>query len=194
MLTKAMLAAEKAYRAASKPEDLCLAMAHGKDVVPGTCRFLPSLAWTQRGAVVLAGFLLRLQEDKMVGTLAWTMPWTETNALHIATLIDRLGWDGRLFPHDADSEKPGEEGWPVDEEEVRGLRYMMAGRKIQATLTFPPQAEGNRILTIDILRRADVEFAMSPNVGGEIGTGRAELHAYLAELVGRSYVFLGDRA
>jgi hypothetical protein len=190
MLTKAMLAAEKSYRASVSPVDLCLAMTSGADVGQGTYRVLPALGWTQRGSVILVGFLLRAIEDKMVGSLAWTLPWTEANAPKIVSLLTHLGWDGRLYPFDADPEAISEEGWPSETEDVRGLRYLMAARKVKATMVFPPRPDGNNVLKIDVTRRVGVEFPLDP-AAGVPPIANPALRVRLAELVGRDYVFTG---
>lgn len=183
MTNKMRIAAEKAEKQYMKetPEvDRAMGAGAGEYAL-GPHRFLPAVAWVRGECLVIIGFLLRMQENKTVGSLAWSLPYTPNTAYVLGDLMATLGWNGRVWPPE-----PGkEEGvWPTDEDEVRGLRYLMAGRNIQRTFTFPTTEEGNVVLTINMQRRAKVDFPLDPRpyITREADMAmRDELHRFVSE-------------
>lgn len=162
MLTKKAERAAKEYARTTPAGDLCVAkVTSGDSVRPGPYLLLPILGSahkTQAGRFVLLNtFLLRLSDERHVGVLNWLLPFNERTEAAIVKLLASLGWDGRVWPNDS--------GWPgTDTQEGVGLRTVLDGQGLLATLTFPPDAKnGNATLRQDILRTS-ANFPLSPHV------------------------------
>lgn len=162
MLTKKAEKAAKEYARKTPREDMCIArVTSGDQVRPGPYNLLPILASMHTVKevkfVLLASFLLRIADEAHVGVMNWMLPFNERTEKTVAKLLVSLGWDGRVWPE--------EPGWPGDDtKEATGLRTLLKGQNLLATLTFPPDGEnGNAILRQEILR-GSADFPLSPHV------------------------------
>jgi len=163
MLTKKAEKAAKEYSRKTRREDLCLArVTSGDQVRPGPYNLLPVLGSMHKGKhdnsfVLITSFLLRISDEAHIGVMNWALPFNERTEKTIATLLASFGWDGRVWPE--------ETGWPGDEtKEAAGLRALLKGQKLAATLTFPPDPDnGNAVLRQEILRTS-ADFPLSPEV------------------------------
>jgi hypothetical protein len=176
MLTKRAEKAAKEYSRKTPREDLCLAkVTSGDEVRPGPYFLLPVLCSLHKGRntsyVLLTSFLLRISDDAHVGVMNWALPFNERTEQTVATLLVSLGWDGRVWPQ--------EPGWPGDSKEADGLKTLLAGQDLLATLTFPPDAEaGNATIRQEVLRTS-ANFPMNPDLNGE---GKEPTPEHLAKL------------
>lgn len=162
MLTKRAERAAKEYAKRTPREDLCLAkVTSGDEVRPGPYNLLPVLCSIHKGRntayVLLTSFLLRISDEAHVGVMNWAMPFNERTEQMVAKLLVSLGWDGRVWPP--------EDGWPGDTKEGAGLKTLLVGQELDATLTFPPTEDGNATIRQDVLRTS-ANFPMSPEVEG----------------------------
>lgn len=159
MLTKRAERAAKEYAKRTPREDLCLAkVTSGDQVRPGPYNLLPILASLHKGKdqafVLLTTFLLRIADDSHVGVMNWVLPYNERTEQSVAKLLVTLGWDGRVWPE--------EPGWPGETKEGTGLRQLLAGQNLLATLTFPPDGEnGNATMRQEVLRTS-ANFPLCP--------------------------------
>jgi hypothetical protein len=170
MLTKKAEKAAKEYARNTKQEDLCVAkVTSGDHVRPGPYNVLPILCSMHKNKnrpfLLLTSFLLRIADEAHVGVLNWMLPFNEHTEETIARLLVSLGWDGRVWPE--------EPGWPGDfdkstDREAVGLRELLKGQNLLATLTFPPDPEnGNATLRQEVLRTS-ADFPLNPDV--RVGT------------------------
>jgi hypothetical protein len=181
MLTKRAEKAAKDYARKTPREDLCLAKVTSGDAVkPGPHNVLPvlcSMHKTQAGGIylLLTSFLLRIADESNVGTLHWMLPWNERTETVVSTLLASFGWDGRVWPE--------ESGWPGEgTQEAKGLKELLRGANLHATLTFPPDAnDGNAVLRQDVLRTS-ADFPLSPEVEGGAKPASPEMIEKLRKL------------
>ncbi len=167
MLSKRAEKAAKEYSKRTPREDLCLAkVTSGDQVRPGPYNLLPILGSVHKGRnqafVLITTFLLRIADDAHVGVMNWVLPFNERTERTVAKLLVSLGWDGRVWPE--------EPGWPgTDTKESHGLRSLLAGQNLLATLTFPPDGEnGNAIVRQEVLRTS-ANFPLCPDVPEDEG-------------------------
>jgi hypothetical protein len=159
MISKKAEKLSKDYRRRTLPEDLALAKVTSGEIRPGPYNILPVLCTMHRAKtsvyVLLSSFLLRIPDDKHMGVMNWLLPYNERTALTVCKLLVSLGWDGRVWPDDA--------GWPTGTE-ADGLRQVLKGQNLTATLTFPPDPKnGNFCLRQEVLR-SNADFALCPDV------------------------------
>jgi hypothetical protein len=126
----------------------------GGDVTPGIYRGLACLGWFERrGPFAICGVhfvLMHNQADKAFATLSLALPVTKNTELLVNSFLHLVGWDGRVWPYDADG------GWPEkteDEEQVRTMLDKLKPR-ISATLTFPPSGRGATCLNLPVVKRS----------------------------------------
>ena len=161
MLTKKAEKAAKEYTRKTPREDLCTAkVVSGDQVRPGPYNILPIMGSLHKGKhtsfLHISCFLLRIPDDAHVGVMNWVCPVNGRTDHAIAKLLVSLGWDGRVWPD--------EPGWPTGKE-ADGLRALLMGSGLLATLTFPPHPEeGNAMLRQEILRTS-TDFPLSPDCG-----------------------------
>lgn len=125
--------------------------------VKGQFQALPVLAWislrkaSEVRLMMLA--LLLLRENKIHGMLQMEIPvYSETEAAIVATL-QRLGWDGRVWPEDA--------GWPTGSDDEGSLQHFLSQANLASSLVFPPSEGGNATLAVSV-ERAKGNFFMPP--------------------------------
>lgn len=162
MLTKKAERAAKEYVKRTPREDLATAKVVGGDAVkPGPYNILPIMCSLHRGKqtsfVHIACFLLRVTDDEHVGVMNWVLPFNPRTETQVANLLASLGWDGRVWPD--------EPGWP-EGKEAAGLKALLAGSNIQATLTFPPDAENGNAMLRQWVLRTSADFPLPPEVEG----------------------------
>lgn len=129
--------------------------------IKGDFLALPLFGWVATRAgdrvplVMLTLLLMRsLDEPTPCGTLEVTLPFLETTQLATFAVLERFGWDGRVWPRD--------EGWPNgDSVEEANLRSLMHEAKLRATLTFPPSDKGAALQSVTV-SRARGPFLMPP--------------------------------
>jgi len=147
--------------------------------VKGDFSTFPLLGWISVRAkeevplVMLALALIR--DDSLRGTLQVELPVYEgeTDKAVLASL-KRYGWNGQIW-------SPGSEVWPTgNEESVEQLKTLMAPSKLKATLTFPPNEEGNFCAQPVEVTRARGPFLMPPLPEPEEELSLEELEAFLA--------------
>ena len=177
MLTKKDEDAAKKYLRETPIRDLAFGQVTEGRLFPGKYRFMPILGWladppkikndarTQAmdrrwggptRKLILSGALLKMTEGSFVGSLDWSIPVTEVMEPVIFDLLATFGWDLRIWPYDA--------GWPDDSpEEARGLETLLVKKDRIATLTFPPGPNGNRVMTVHVLKTGRV-FPLPPVV------------------------------
>ena len=164
MLTKKALNASKAYVQNTDPRDVAVASVIGNNgnMQSGPFRLLPVLGWLRRDpqartlGVSLSCLLLRIYDDKQVGTLGWHVPINERTEMTACGLLTSLGWDGRIWPLDS--------GWPDGaKQEEAGLSQLLLESSLFATFVFPPEPKGSRVLRIEVTRTSG-DFPLSPEV------------------------------
>jgi hypothetical protein len=192
MLTKKAERASKEYVRNTRREDLCLArVTSGDQVRPGPYNLLPVLGAMHKGKVcsfvLITSFLLRISDEAHVGVMNWALPFTERTEDQIATLLASFGWDGRVWPE--------EPGWPGDDsKEATGLRALLKGQKLLATLTFPPDPDnGNAVLRQEILRTS-ADFPLSPVVEDGAKKATPEMLEKLRKLAADPLAVFGSGA
>jgi len=177
MITKQDEIDAKKYLRETPEEDQAFGwVSDGKLMRGGAFRFMPLLAWivdppkvesaesriadpelAKIDAVVnphqtriitrklaVSGALLKMAEDVSVGMLDWALPITENMVPRIADVLATFGWDQRVWPDDA--------GWPDETPDREGFIGLMMKRRLNATLTFPPGPNGNRVMTVNVLK------------------------------------------
>lgn len=129
--------------------------------VKGEFLALPLFGWvsvrrqTNTPLVMLVMLLMREGEDSSPrGTLQVELPMFEDTELATLGVLERFGWDGRVWP--------AEEGWPsgATEEEIQ-LRALMEQAGLKSTLTFPPTENGYMAQPVEVTR-AHGPFLMPP--------------------------------
>lgn len=179
MLTKKDEAATKAYLKKTPPRDVAHAHVIGpsKDTHPGPYRILPVLGWVRSvhgtAHLSLSCLMLRVYDDKQVGTLGWSIPLNERTLQGACGLLTSLGWDGRVWPV--------EPGWPDGLKDEQGLRVLLAESRVFATFVFPPIDQGSRVLKV-IISKTTAPFPLSPEVPADdfIGPTEAQLEKLAA--------------
>lgn len=130
---------------------------HGKLPV-GEHPMFALLAWIERqpNRPVVGMQLTILSEDldQVIGAFTLGLPLTPRSERHVCHFLERLGWDGRVWPYK-------DHGWPEGLEEEQGLIGLLKKAKLGATLTFPPQAAGTPVIKIPVLNRTK-PFAVAP--------------------------------
>jgi hypothetical protein len=127
----------------------------GGKIEPGTYPALATLGWIERrGPVALVGvhfLMLQRQAHKAMATLSLGMPVTKRTELLVNSFLHYIGWDGRVWPYDADG------GWPEkSEEDCAQIEALLAKLypKISSTLTFPSKPElGAKLIELPVLKR-----------------------------------------
>lgn len=129
--------------------------------VKGEFLALPLFGWvglrrqTDTPLVMVVALLMREGGDPSPrGTIQLELPVFEDTELATLGVLERFGWDGRVWPT--------EEGWPsgITEEEIQ-LRALMDQAGLQATLTFPPNEMGYMAQPLNVTR-AKGPFLMPP--------------------------------
>ncbi len=127
--------------------------------------------------VMLTVLLLRGEEGKDLrphGAMKIELPvYPETEDVIVHTL-DKLGWDGRVWPND--------DGWPTGEPQEGEISNMMDSAKLRATMTFPPKPEGVATMSVDV-QRARGPFLMPPleQPEGEVDATKRDKLRHLCE-------------
>lgn len=131
--------------------------------------------------LVISGTVLRAFEAKNVGILNWGIPMTPANIPKAVQVMAALGWDGKVWPLDG--------GWPHptdNEDEAKGLEFIMRDLKLAQVFTFPPDAvRGSRVLKFVLGHTVDffpMPLTLSPEDIVEVpATYEARLRALLDE-------------
>lgn len=158
------MAASKAYLKNTDPRDVaygCVVGGSSIDFHPGPFRLLPVLGWMQKNKdstlmVRLSCLLLRVYDDKQMGTLGWHLPVNERTEATVCRILTSFGWDGRLWPIDP--------GWPDGAsggKEATGLKQLLLESRLFATFIFPPEPQGSRVLRIEVIKTAG-DFPLAP--------------------------------
>lgn len=149
MLTKKAEAALKQYVKSTDPRDLARGRIIGADpdAHPGPFRLLPVLGWLRPQEkylfLALSTIMLRVYDDRHMGTLGWSIPITERTERKVCGLLTSFGWDGRIWPQDP--------GWPDDAPtELAGLQPLLRDARLISTFVFPPEVQGSRVLRVDV--------------------------------------------
>lgn len=88
------------------------------------------------------------------GTLNIEFPIYPETMDATVNMLDKLGWDGRVWPND--------EGWPTGDATVEPeVIALMESAKLRATMTFPPSPQGNATMPVNV-ERAQGPFLMPP--------------------------------
>jgi len=134
-----------------------------EDPVKGEHTALPLFAWvsvrerTQTPLLMLLTLLLDETVAELKGSLQIEvplMPETEPAAL---CLLDRLGWNGKVWPHEA--------GWPTGSGENEAqIKELMGQTGLKAAMVFPPIDNGNTATMPVNVQRARGPFLMPPLV------------------------------
>lgn len=164
MITKKAEAAIKQYVKTTDPRDVCHAQVVGyeRKAQLGPFRLMPVIGYprTEHGVsiIALSCIMLRVYDDRHMGTLGWNLPFNERTERTICGLLTSLGWDGRVWPFDA--------GWPDDTPEATGLHVLLIDSQVNATLVFPPEERGSRVLRVEV-QKLSGDFALAPVVPAE---------------------------
>lgn len=88
------------------------------------------------------------------GSLSIEFPVYPETEDAIVYMLDRLGWDGRVWPND--------DGWPTgDPDHEATLISLMESARLRATMTFPPTETGAVSMPVSV-QRARGPFLMPP--------------------------------
>jgi hypothetical protein len=132
------------------------------DPVKGEFFALPLFGWVgvreQKNTplVMLVLMLFRSVDDpRPRGTLQIELPVHEDTELATLAVLERFGWDGRIWPE--------EEGWPPpgSDDEANLLALLEQSGNLLNTFTFPPGEEGAAAQKVDV-QRARGPFLMPP--------------------------------
>lgn len=129
--------------------------------VRGDFLTIPLFGWvslrlkTNTPLVMLTTLLIRSPEDpKPCGSLQIELPVFDDTELCTLGVLERYGWDGRVWPTDP--------GWPEEvSDEASVLRMLIESAGLKATLTFPPSGLGVATQTVTV-GRARGPFLMPP--------------------------------
>lgn len=125
--------------------------------VKGEFTALPVLGWislrksTEIRLVMLAMLLFR--DGKICGMFHVELPVYPETERDIISCLQRLGWDGRLWPRDA--------GWPDESNDEEGHRVLLESTQLAASMVFPPVGDGHATMNVHVTR-ARGPFFMSP--------------------------------
>jgi hypothetical protein len=86
-----------------------------------------------------------------------SMPFTPKTERHVCALVENLGWDGRIWPHE-------DHGWPEGTEQEAAMIEVLKAADVGATLTFPPTDEGSPMVKIHVAQRSGL-FLTAPFYG-----------------------------
>lgn len=151
------------------PREVPLVQVTGGEIKPGTYRALATLGWIERrGPWAIVGvnmIVLNNNEDKPRGAVTLGLPVTKRTELYVNGFLCRLGWDGRVWPHDDDG------GWPEKTDDEASLRDLMKkSNRMGSTLCFPSHPErGVPIIKLPILKRS-APFNWAPFEPAELET------------------------
>ncbi len=128
--------------------------------VRGDFQGLPVLGWissravTKTPLVMVALLLLRDDNPQPAGMLHLEIPvFPETEEAVVAAL-ERLGWDGRVWPKDS--------GWPTGGPDEEGHKHLLTQTGLKGTMVFPPNQEGAFATLSLTIGRARGPFLMPP--------------------------------
>ncbi len=188
MLTKKVIAANKAYAKQTDPRDVAYGRVIGGDVHPGPYRILPVLGWMRKEkgviGVTLSCILLRIYDDKHMGSLGWNIPVNERTEKAVCRALTSFGWDGRIWPLDP--------GWPDGGDEARGFQQLLHESHLFSSFVFPPEPQGSRVLRVDVMALSK-PFALPPEFPAEDVVEPTEDHmAKLRRLMVEPDLFLRD--
>lgn len=164
MLSKKADAAIRSYVKNSDKRDIAYAKVIGSapEAHPGPCRILPVIGWIRvehgHPFLTLSCIMLKVLDDRHLGTLSWNIPLNPRTERTAATLLASLGWDGRVWPQDR--------GWPDGLAEETGLHTLLNDAQIGATMTFPPKAQGSLVLRVEVAKMSN-DFPLNPEVPAE---------------------------
>ncbi len=168
MITKQQEQAAKTYLRETPQQEQALGWVTSGKFFPGKFRFMPILGWVADPPpedsspmaramrekfgplqfpkrLILSGALLKMVGGASVGLLDWSIPVTERMEETVFSLLATFGWDLRVWPNN--------DGWPDAAQAERiGLRELLMKKKLNATMTFPPSANGNRVMTVHVLK------------------------------------------
>jgi hypothetical protein len=104
-------------------------------VRPGTYPAFAVMGWTEElhnrwPAVVLRLALMQRQSEVVIGGMFLYMPFSPRSERHVCATLERLGWDGRIWPHK-------DHGWPEGHDEEGTILELLQKAELGATLTFP---------------------------------------------------------
>lgn len=111
---------------------------------------------TDTPLVMLTVLLMKVEEGdiSVAGSMSLELPVFPETETGILWALERLGWDGRVWPVD--------DGWPHgDEANEMQLLELMENAKLRASLTFPPSDVGAAAIEVDV-QRANGPFLMPP--------------------------------
>lgn len=152
------------------------------DPVKGDFLTIPLFGWighrvrTRTPLVMLTTLLIpSLEEPAPRGTLQIELPIFEDTELQTLAVLERYGWDGRVWPHDP--------GWPdSDDEQAESLKGLIAQADLKSTFVFPNS--GALPVTVS---RARGPFLMPPLEAATEEANPVKL-AKLRELCSRPWV------
>lgn len=128
--------------------------------IKGEFQGLPLFGWvatrakTDTPLVMVVLLLMRGTEDPVPrGTLQLEVPIHEDTELATVATLEKLGWDGRVWP--------GDDGWPEGSDDEEQLQMLMEQASLRASLTFPPGEQGHATLPVNV-QRAQGPFLMPP--------------------------------
>lgn len=127
--------------------------------VRGKVLAVPLLGWVakrvrvQTPLVMVDVLLFNSSEDVVpCGRMRIEIPIFPETELGALSFLERLGWDGRVWPK--------ESGWPDgDENEQESLKTLMAHTNLNNTLVFPPSSSGTSAVEVSV-ERAQGPFLM----------------------------------
>lgn len=160
----------------------------GGRIPQGEYRVLPILGWVEKKPndlprVGIQTIALRMNEDVHVGAITIGLPISERTERHAATLLQTMGWDGRLWPYDNDKKWP--EG-TTDEDQVNGLLKRLG---LSSTMTFPSDSEQGARASRILVTKSNGPFAIAPTEIDE----HPPLLERLRGLVGDPSVFFPEK-
>lgn len=128
--------------------------------VKGDFLTIPLFGWvstrvkTHTPLVMLVVLLIRQGDETPHGTLQIELPIFAETELQTLAVLERYGWDGRVWPTDP--------GWPDGNgEDEESLKALIAQAGLKATFVFPPNDAGVSVQEVKVTR-ARGPFLMPP--------------------------------
>lgn len=95
-----------------------------------------------------------MKDTNPCGVLQVELPIYPETELGTAQFLEKLGWDGRVWPKD--------EGWPSGMPEEEILKATMEMANLKNSLTFPPDSKGLTQTVQILVERSEGPFLMPP--------------------------------
>lgn len=87
------------------------------------------------------------------GTIKIELPILEETEMATVAALERLGWDGRVWP--------GDPGWPEETDDEGNIRTLLEQAGLAATMVFPSGDQGTKTLNVNV-ERLRGPFLMPP--------------------------------